>query len=102
MTHLQELFIKNLRFLRTKANFTQLEFSEKIGVSPNYLNAVENGKNFPSPEVIQKIVDTLKILPYQLFVETQIESNSGNFSSEQMQKIQELKTKIDGLFLEML
>ena len=42
MTHIQEIFIKNLRFLRSKAGFSQLEFSEKIGLSPNYLNAVEN------------------------------------------------------------
>lgn len=69
MTHIQELFIKNLRFYRNKKNYTQLVFSEKIGLSPNYLNAVENGKNFPSPEVLQKIADELEILPYELFLE---------------------------------
>jgi len=68
MTHLQQLFIQNLRIYRTKAGFSQLEFSEKIGISPNYLNAVENGKNFPSPEVLQKMIDSLNILPYQLFL----------------------------------
>lgn len=70
MTHVQELFIKNLRFLRNKNNLTQLAFSERIGISPNYLNAVEKGKNFPSPEVLQKIADELNILPYELFLET--------------------------------
>lgn len=69
MTHLQNLFIKNLRFFRTQKGFSQLAFSEKINVSPNYLNAVENGKNFPSPEVLQKIIDVLGIFPYQLFLE---------------------------------
>ena len=54
MTHFQQIFIQNLRFYRTRAGFSQLAFSEKIGLSPNYLNAVENGKNFPSAEVIQK------------------------------------------------
>ena len=63
MTHFQEIFIKNLRFFRNKLGFSQLEFSEKIGLSPNYLNAVENGKNFPSVEVIQKIIDDLGIMP---------------------------------------
>ncbi|WP_296324288.1 helix-turn-helix transcriptional regulator [uncultured Treponema sp.] len=42
MTHLQQVFINNIRFYRTKANFTQVEFAEEIGLSPNYLNAVEN------------------------------------------------------------
>jgi transcriptional regulator with XRE-family HTH domain len=69
MTHFQELFIENLRFLRKKRGISQLKFSEMINISPNYLNAVENGKNFPSLEVLQQIADTLEVLPYQLFLE---------------------------------
>jgi transcriptional regulator with XRE-family HTH domain len=45
-----------------------------ISISPNYLNAVENGKNFPSPEVIQTIANTLDIFPYQLFLEYPVET----------------------------
>jgi transcriptional regulator with XRE-family HTH domain len=40
-----------------------------INVSPNYLNAIENGKNFPSINVLQTISEVLEILPYQLFLE---------------------------------
>ena len=69
MTHFQEVFIENLRFWRKKKGISQLKLSELINISPNYLNAVENGKNFPSPEVIQNIIDILDILPYQLFLE---------------------------------
>jgi transcriptional regulator with XRE-family HTH domain len=74
MTHFQELFIENLRFFRKKRGISQLKFSEMVNLSPNYLNAVENGKNFPSPEVIQQIADTLKVLPYQLFLEHPVET----------------------------
>lgn len=91
MTHLQENFISNLRFYRASKGFSQVEFSEKIGISPNYLNAVENGKNFPSVEVLQKIADVLKILPYQLFLEVPLE-NSENIKSKQV--LMELKQKI--------
>jgi transcriptional regulator with XRE-family HTH domain len=69
MTPLQETFIRNLRFFRKKRGISQLKFSELIGISPNYLNAVENGKNFPSPEVLQNIANALDIFPYQLFLE---------------------------------
>ena len=69
MTHVQELFIENLRFWRKKRGISQLKLSEMVNISPNYLNAVENGKNFPSPEVIQNILNILEILPYQLFLE---------------------------------
>ena len=94
MTHFQMIFIKNLRFYRTKAGLSQLALSEKINLSPNYLNAVENGKNFPSPEVIQNILDVCNIMPYQLF----LENNSLPASETGKQKIiklsDELKQKI--------
>jgi transcriptional regulator with XRE-family HTH domain len=73
MTHFQKLFIKNLRFWRKKRGISQLKLSEMINISPNYLNAVENGKNFPSPEVIQHISDILELMPYQLFLEHPME-----------------------------
>ena len=69
MTHFQKLFIQNLRFFRNERNISQIELSELVNITPNYLNAVENGKNFPSPQVLQKIIDVLDILPYQLFLE---------------------------------
>ncbi|MDR2953002.1 MAG: helix-turn-helix domain-containing protein [Treponema sp.] len=69
MTHFQTKFIENLRFLRKKRGISQLKLSEMINISPNYLNAVENGKNFPSPEVIQHISESLEVMPYQLFLE---------------------------------
>jgi transcriptional regulator with XRE-family HTH domain len=69
MTHFQEIFIENLRFCRKKRRISQLKLSEMVNLSPHYLNAVENGKNFPSPEVIQNIADGLEIFPYQLFLE---------------------------------
>ena len=94
MTHVQEIFIKNLRYYRNTAGFSQLAFSEKIGLSPNYLNAVENGKNFPSTEVIQKIVDVLNILPYQLFLEDPKSSNQAD-SREIQQLANNLKKDLN-------
>jgi transcriptional regulator with XRE-family HTH domain len=88
MTHFQEVFIKNLRFFRGKRGISQLKFSEMIDVSPNYLNAVENGKNFPSPAVIQGICDTLEIMPFQLFMEQPLENKPEK--QEQLFFIQEL------------
>jgi len=52
-----------------------MKLSELVDITPNYLNAVENGKNFPSPEVIQRIADILDVLPYQLFLEYPIKPN---------------------------
>jgi transcriptional regulator with XRE-family HTH domain len=78
MTHFQKLFIENLRFWRKKRGISQLKLSEMANISPNYLNAVENGKNFPSPEVIQHISDILELMPYQLFLENPAEETPAN------------------------
>jgi len=76
MTHIQMLFIRNLRFFRSEKKLSQIQLSELVNISPNYLNAVENGKNFPSPEVLQKIIGVLEIMPYQLFMEYPDRSNT--------------------------
>ena len=69
MTKIHKLFIQNLRFFRSQRQISQIQLSEMVNISPNYLNAVENGKNFPSLEVLQRIIDVLDILPHQLFLE---------------------------------
>jgi len=78
MTNFQRIFIENLRFWRKKRKISQLKLSEMVNISPNYLNAVENGKNFPSPEVIQSISDVLEVLPYQFFLEYPAEDTPVN------------------------
>ncbi len=98
MTHIQKIFIKNLRSYRTAKGFSQLAFAEKIGLSQNYLNAVENGKNFPSVEVLQKIADELNILPYELFLESPILSSQISKNSGSAQKLENLKQQICSLF----
>ena len=97
MTHVQQVFVNNLRFYRTNAGYTQVEFAVTIEVSPNYLNAVENGKYFPSPDVMQRICTTLKLLPYQLFLE-QPELTKIQDKNEFQQAVISLKQEIDILF----
>jgi transcriptional regulator with XRE-family HTH domain len=90
MTHLQELFMQNLRYYRTQAGYTQSQFSLRLNVSPNYLNAVENGKNFPSPTVIQNILDILHLLPYQLFLEQPADYDNNDHAGKTRRIQQEL------------
>ena len=78
MTRLQRVFIDNLRFWRKKRDISQVKLAEMLSISPNYLNAVENGKNFPSPEVIQRICDSLGLMPCQLFLEYPAEAIPSN------------------------
>jgi transcriptional regulator with XRE-family HTH domain len=69
-----------------------------VNISPNYLNAVENGKNFPSPEVIQYISDILELMPYQLFLEHPAEETAvGTIVSELTMIKQQLIKEINEL-----
>lgn len=44
-----------------------MDLAIEIGKSSNYINSIENGKYFPSPETIEKIATVLKIEPMELF-----------------------------------
>jgi transcriptional regulator with XRE-family HTH domain len=90
MTHFQQIFIQNLRFFRRKKGLSQLKLSELLDISPNYLNAVERGKNFPSPEIIQCLADVLEILPYQLFLEHPAVDKEKPFFEEKNRLVSEL------------
>ena len=45
----------------------QLDLALEIGKSSNYINSIENGKYFPSPETIENIALSLGIEPVRLF-----------------------------------
>ncbi|MBR6296679.1 MAG: helix-turn-helix transcriptional regulator [Treponema sp.] len=67
MESLRQIFINNLRHFRNERNIRQLDLALAIGKSSNYINSIENGKYFPSPETIEQIADCLQIDPMQLF-----------------------------------
>ena len=69
MGNLQQLFINNLKMFRKQKNLRQIDLALEIGKSSNYINSIENGKYFPSPDTIEKICDCLEIEADQLFRE---------------------------------
>lgn len=64
---LRKTFIRNLKFYRNSKKLRQLDLALEIGKSSNYINSIENGKYFPSPETIEKIAEYLEIEPMMLF-----------------------------------
>ena len=77
-----------------------MKLSELVNISPNYLNAVENGKNFPSLDVLQRIIDVLDVLPYQLFLEHPGKTKTAKHSegSALFQELTYLKQQINREF----
>ena len=68
MPKLRMTFIQNLKHYRKRQRMRQLDLAFAIGKSANYINSVENGKYFPSPETIDQIASALDIKSELLFL----------------------------------
>ncbi len=65
----RSVFIKNLKYYRKQAGFTQERLAETIGMSTAYIGDMEARERFPSAETIDKIARALNVRPSQLFDE---------------------------------
>ena len=96
MQTLRQQFIQNLKFFRKQKGMRQLDLALEIGKSSNYINSIENGKYFPSPETIENIALSLGIEPVRLFDKTdnpQKEKNAENiFNIEETLKNEVLES----------
>ena len=112
MDGLRQTFINNLKHFRKIRNVRQLDLALEIGKSSNYINSIENGKYFPSPETIEQIANFLKIEPIQLFgkngcKENILLNNSESYANELSEKLYSqlkkdleecIKTNINNVF----
>ena len=67
MVSIREILALNLKEYRRKSGFTQEKLAEKAGISANYLSMVEISRKFPTPEMLDRIAQTLNIQTFQLF-----------------------------------
>ncbi len=86
MQTLRQQFIQNLKFFRKQKGMRQLDLALEIGKSSNYINSIENGKYFPSPETIESIARSLGIEPVRLF---------GKYEESEKEKIAETVLNIE-------
>lgn len=57
----KEIIGKRIRRQREQLSLIREEFSEKVGISPQFLAEIENGKKGMSAETLYKICDTFGI-----------------------------------------
>ena len=75
--NIQTLFSKNLKRLRTAANFSQLGLASQAGLTHNFINDIENGKKWVSAKTIGKLAEALRAEPYQFFISESLWNNQG-------------------------
>ena len=63
----RETFCKRLSQLRISKGVSARDMSLSIGQSPNYINVIEGGKNYPSMESFFYICEYFGITPQEFF-----------------------------------
>lgn len=74
MNDIKILLGKRIKELRKSLSLTQEQMAEIVGIEPNNLSRIENGKNFPTPENLQKIAKALGVCVNELFAFNHLKS----------------------------
>jgi transcriptional regulator with XRE-family HTH domain len=67
MTNLRDLLAKNLKENRRRCGVSQAKLAERAGVSTQYIAMIELSRQFPTPEMLDRIAAALGIEAYELF-----------------------------------
>ena len=76
----KQLLGLRIKELRIKIKLTQAQLAEKVGIDPKHQSCIENGKNFPSADLLDKYALVFRIETCELF------EISHNKSKEQLKK----------------
>lgn len=68
MRNIKELLGKRIKELRKRRGLTQEKLSELAGIETPSLSNIENGKNYPNYETLDKISSALNVRPFELYL----------------------------------
>ena len=66
--NIRALFSRNIKRLRNNAKLSQISLAAEADLAHNFINDIENGKKWVSPETIAKLSKALKAEPYEFFL----------------------------------
>lgn len=65
------LFGQNLKSFRKEQGISQMQLAEKADLTFNFINDIENGKKWVSPNTLSKLSTALNVQPYHFFLPVQ-------------------------------
>jgi transcriptional regulator with XRE-family HTH domain len=68
MRNIKDLLGKRIKEIRRKNGLTQEKLAEMAGIEIPSLSNIENGKNYPNHETLEKISQALAVKPYELYI----------------------------------
>jgi transcriptional regulator with XRE-family HTH domain len=66
-TSIRSILSGNLRKLRNRREWSQMELAEKADISMNFLSEIERGLKWPYPETLQNLAEALGVEVFELF-----------------------------------
>ncbi|MDR0456746.1 MAG: helix-turn-helix transcriptional regulator [Treponema sp.] len=64
---MRDILAGNLKENRRKCGLSQVKLAEKAGISTQYIAMIELSRQFPTPEVLERIAAAFGIEAYELF-----------------------------------
>lgn len=81
MSNIKILFGRKIKEYRKRKHYTQAQLAELVNVDDKHISCIESGKNFPSPELIERFSLALSVEPKDLFEFYHLQ-NSNDLKSE--------------------
>lgn len=67
MSTKKELLGMRIKEFREKRKLTQDKLAEMVNIDPKHLSRIENGRNYPSFETLEKILESLQVSYEDIF-----------------------------------
>lgn len=67
MLNIKKLFGLKVKEYRKKHLYTQAKLAELVNVDDKHISCIESGKNFPSPDLIERLAIALNVEPKDFF-----------------------------------
>lgn len=87
----------NIQWLREERHYTQEELSEKIGVTPNHLSAIERGVSGISIELLEKLCQVLEVTADHILFGRKAAEANGEELINLLRSIDQGQTEIEKL-----
>ena len=68
MKNIKLMLGKRIKEIRKRRGFTQEKLAELAGIETPSMSNIENGKNYPNHETLEKISAALNVRPFELYI----------------------------------
>jgi len=95
MTNIRDVLANNIKENRRVCGITQSKLAEKAGVSTQYIAMIELSRQFPTPDVLERIAGAFNIEAHALFnVPPSPESSMERLHKDIIQEIREVIVEV--------